>query len=172
MAKEIHPMDQIMKAFEKATGFEPTKKPKRVYVASSWRNLLQQGVVMTLRAAGFEAYDFREPVPGEDGFRWKEIDPEWQSWTPDRYREALSHPVAEAGFRRDADAMDWADCCVLVLPCGRSAHIEAGYMAGRGKPVWVLAVEPCEPELMYKLCKPGGLVTSVVELLGAMGVKD
>jgi nucleoside 2-deoxyribosyltransferase len=68
--------------------------------------------------------------------------------------------------------MDWADCCVLVLPCGRSAHIEAGYMAGRGKPVWVLAVEPCEPELMYKLCKPGGLVTSVVELLGAMGVKD
>lgn len=29
--------------------------------------------------------------------------------------------------------MKWADTCVLALPCGRSAHLEAGWMSGAGK---------------------------------------
>ena len=44
-----------------------------------------------------------------------------------------------------------ADVCVLVLPCGRSAHTEAGGMAGAGKKVIVYIPEMLEPELMYKL---------------------
>lgn len=41
--------------------------------------------------------------------------------------------------------------CLLVLPCGRSAHTEAGWMAGMGKRVIVYIPEMQEPELMYKL---------------------
>ena len=37
------------------------------------------------------------------------------------------------------------------LPCGRSAHTEAGWMAGAGKRVIVFIPEMVEPELMYKL---------------------
>ena len=44
-----------------------------------------------------------------------------------------------------------ADACVLVLPCGRSAHTEAGWMAGAGKVVVAYIPEMAEPELMYKL---------------------
>jgi hypothetical protein len=47
--------------------------------------------------------------------------------------------------------MTSCDTCVLVLPCGRSAHTEAGWFAGRGKKVIVYLPERQEPELMYKL---------------------
>lgn len=50
------------------------------------------------------------------------------------------------------DGMEWADVCVLVLPCGRSAHLEAGWFAGKGKPVFVLTQDGEEPELMAKMC--------------------
>jgi hypothetical protein len=49
------------------------------------------------------------------------------------------------------EALQQADTCVLVLPCGRSAHTEAGWMAGAGKRVIVFIPEMVEPELMYKL---------------------
>ena len=38
-----------------------------------------------------------------------------------------------------------------MLPCGRSAHTEAGWMAGAGKKVIAYNPEKEDPELMYKL---------------------
>ena len=43
-------------------------------------------------------------------------------WTPDEYKRQLMHPKAEAQFKNDIEAMRSCDACVLVLPCGRSAH--------------------------------------------------
>ena len=43
------------------------------------------------------------------------------------------------------------NACLLVLPCGRSAHTEAGWMKGAGKKVIVYIPEMQEAELMYKL---------------------
>lgn len=143
------------------------KRAKRsIYVASSWRNPHQPAIVEVLRGAGHEVYDFRNP-PGGTGFQWSAIDPDWQQWTPDHYRQALSHSVAEAGFKSDFDAMFWADTCVLVLPCGRSAHIEAGWMAGAGKDVFILQLAKEEPELMYLMTN--GIAISVDELLEWLG---
>jgi hypothetical protein len=36
-------------------------KPSYVYVASSWRNEMQADVCATLKAAGIEHYDFKNP---------------------------------------------------------------------------------------------------------------
>ena len=48
--------------------------------------------------------------------------------------------------------MQAADFCVLLLPCGRSAHSEAGWMKGKGKKVFVLDMsERPTPELMYQM---------------------
>lgn len=129
---------------------EMRMSPCKIYVASSWRNEFQPGVVQLLRELGHEAYDFRNP-PQRSGFAWSDIDPNWESWTTAQYREALHHPVAEAGFLSDFNGMQWADVCLLVLPCGRSAHAEAGAMAGEGKKVFVYSPSPQEPELMYRL---------------------
>ena len=123
----------------------------KIYVASSWRNQFQPQIVSLLREAGHSAYDFRNPGPERHGFGWEELNEKWKEWTPDQFRRALEHPIANAGFKSDFEAMQWADACVLILPCGRSAHSEAGYMAGQQKPVHVLMLDRQEPELMYKM---------------------
>lgn len=123
---------------------------RRIYVASSWRNELQPEVVMALRADGHVVYDFKNPRPFNTGFKWSEIDPNWEQWTPAEYRAALDHPVAQRGFASDFDAMKWADTFVLVLPCGRSAHLELGWAAGQGKQTLIL-LDKMEPELMVKM---------------------
>jgi hypothetical protein len=121
----------------------------RIYVASSWRNTLQPNVVSILREAGHSVYDFRNPPNGVKGFAWSEIDEAWQSWTADQYVKLLTtHPTAALGYQNDMRAMEWADTCVLVLPCGRSAHLEAGWFAGRGKRCIILTRNGEEPELM------------------------
>ena len=123
----------------------------RIYVASSWRNQYFPDVVTRLREAGHEVYDFRNPPHGGTGFHWTDIDPKAPEWTFAQYAEGLHHPLAERQFQADIDALNWADTCVLVLPCGRSAHAEAGWMAGAGKRVVAYIPEMVEPELMYKL---------------------
>lgn len=129
------------------------KKQMKIYVASSWRNEYQQQVVAELRNAGFEVYDFKHPAEGNVGFHWSDIDKNWQNWTTDQYRAALGHDHAQFGFNRDFDAMKNADACVLVLPCGKSAHLEAGWMKGAGRKVVAFIPPGCkiEPELMYNL---------------------
>jgi len=145
-----------------------------VYVASSWRNVIQPGIVHILRRCGLEAYDFRNPSPNDDGFRWSEIDPEWQFWSPEQYRVALDHPIALRGFGLDFSAMRAADACVLVLPAGRSASIEAGYFVGAGKPLHVLLSPGIEPELMFRMAlESGGLITGDIwEIVEALGGKE
>ena len=123
----------------------------RIYVASSWRNKFYPDVVKRLREEGHEVYDFRNPPHGGHGFRWTEIDAKAQEWSFSQYSEGLHHPLAERQFAADLEAMEWADTCVLVLPCGRSAHTEAGWFAGAGKRVIAYIPEMVEPELMYKL---------------------
>lgn len=137
----------------------------KIYVASSWRNNEQPGIVKALREAGHEVYDFKNPAPGNNGFHWSEIDPNWKDWTPDQYLNGLLHPVAQSGFKSDFDAMKNADMGVLVLPSGRSAHIEAGYFVGSGKPL-VIMVAPGEPELMYLMANT--VVSTLTDLLEAV----
>jgi len=134
----------------------------KIYVASSWRNKYQRVVVETLREEGFEVYDFKNPKVGNIGFSWSEIDPDWMGWTREQFKKALNHPIAEAGYNLDFKAMEEADICVLVLPSGRSAHTEAGWMKGVGKKVFVFIPESQEPELMYKIYD--GIITDFCDL--------
>lgn len=122
-----------------------------IYVASSWRNEYQPRVVEVLRENGFEVYDFRHPVAGDDGFSWGDIASKWLDWTVDEYVEGLQHPLARGGFAMDMDALQRAEAVLLVLPCGRSAHLEAGWAKGAGKKVVAYIPILPEPELMYKM---------------------
>ena len=137
----------------------------KIYVASSWRNVIQPAVVKILRAVGHEVYDFRNPRPDDHGFHWSEIDPDWQDWTAKEFRQALNHPIAQAGFESDMDGLEACEVCVLLLPCGRSAHLEAGWAAGAGKRLVILIAEGCEPELMYRMAEIATTVEELVERL-------
>lgn len=122
-----------------------------IYVASSWRNPYYEVVVKRLRQEGFPIYDFRNPPHGGNGFHWTNVDKNAPNWTFKEYEEGLRHPLAERQFAADLEALQQADTCVLVLPCGRSAHTEAGWMTGAGKRVIAYIPEMVKPELMYKL---------------------
>jgi hypothetical protein len=123
----------------------------RVYLASSWRNERQPEAVRVLRAAGHEVYDFRNPEHGLGGFHWSDLDPDWKTWSPARYRaHLLMSPIAAQGYLTDFRAMKWCDVCVLLMPCGRSAHLELGWCAGAGKRT-IICLSDGEPELMNLL---------------------
>lgn len=152
----------------------------RIYLASSWRNTSQPRVLAALRGAGHEVYDFRNPKPGDQGFSWRQVG-YTSPWAPGdgqpgdvtladlaQYRTALDHPRAREGFASDFGAMQWADTFVLLLPCGRSAHLEAGWGVGAGKRVHVLlSTEKFEPELMYLMCH--GVHTELHRLILTLG---
>ena len=159
LLQRLHDIDEGAALIEELDKATPTTDEKalreachrRIYVASSWKNDEQPGIVRLLRSAGHEVYDFRHPREGDDGFSWSEIDPAWKDWTPEQYIKALSHPAALRGFGLDWSAMEWADTGVLVLPCGKSAHLEAGYFVGAGKSLYILMLDQDTPELMYKM---------------------
>ncbi|OGV36177.1 MAG: hypothetical protein A2020_12290 [Lentisphaerae bacterium GWF2_45_14] len=123
----------------------------KIYVASSWRNALQPIAVGALRKAGHEVYDFRHPALGNYGFKWSEIDPDWQKWNNKQYKAALNHDIAQAGYDSDFAAMQWADAFVGVMPFGRSASMEMGWAAGNKKLTIFYLIEHMEPELMVKM---------------------
>lgn len=149
-----------------------------IYVASSWRNYMQSGVIHTLRAAGLDCYDFKNPEGGT-GFAWSQVK---EGTTPgirakgsdletaEDYLQMIAHPIARAGFEADYAAMQKADTFVMVLPCGKSAHLELGWAIGAGKRTAVLLEDPVEPELMYLAVDY--LTTSLLDLLGWLGVED
>lgn len=164
--------------------------PNYVYVASSWRNPMQPAVIQTLRAAGIDCYDFRNPEGGT-GFSWREVKtdtPSAATGTPgrretggikakgsdwenvDEYLRMIEHPRAIEGFNADFEAMQRADTFVMVLPCGKSAHLELGWAVGAGKRTAILLEDPVEPELMYRCADY--LSPSLFDLLGWLGVED
>lgn len=140
-----------------------------VYVASSWRNSYQPAVCATLKAAGIEHYDFRNPEGGT-GFAWSEIDPNWEAWRAEDYIEKLNHPRAIEGFNADMDALKRATHVLLVLPCGRSAHLELGWAVGAGRKTAIWTRDGEEPELMAKMVDL--LTDDLMDVLGWLGVRD
>ena len=141
----------------------------RIYVASSWRNeAKQQATVRALRDAGHVVYDFRNPAPGDTGFGWHQCATPGQLRNPRAFRdEVLTHPVARDAFSQDMNALKAADVTVLVLPCGRSAHLELGYAIGAGQQTVVLLDDPIsEPELMYLACED--ICTSLDEVVALL----
>ena len=152
----------------------------RVYVASSWRNEKQPKVVEALRKEGFDVYDFHNSEPDDQGFHWSEIDLKWKEWTPEQFVEALKHPLAYTAYKKDFVAMQGSDVLVLVTPCGKSTHLEAGWARGAGKRT-VALLSDGEPELMYNLidhfCTSVGGVVDTLKMIrkaycDAMHIQD
>lgn len=98
----------------------------RIYLASSWRNKSYPSVLAALRAVGHHVYDWRESVEVTDfGLE------------------------AHEAFERDMRFLVAADAVVLLLPAGRSAHLEAGYAAALEKPLLIVDPAYDMTEVMY-----------------------
>lgn len=149
-AKVLSPTEYLFSeyCFRHSQLHKQYNRDMKIYLASSWRNGYYVKALEILRARGFEVHDFRDP---SRHFLWSDISPDWEKWSTKEYIEALRNPIADVGYFRDKDGLDTSTICILLLPCGRSAHIEAGYMKGQGKRVYALIPEKIEPELMYRV---------------------
>ena len=57
-------------------------------------------------------------------------------------------------FRFDQKNLDASDTVVMLMPAGKSAHLELGYSIGRGAEGFVLFdVEADRWDVMYRFCK-------------------
>lgn len=126
----------------------------KIYLASSWNNNKQPLAVKKLRDIGHSVYDFRNPNGRKDRSVWEDIgytNIQVKRMNKNVFKEALRKKQTKDRFQDHHKAMLEADICILLLPCGKSAHIEAGYMAGNGKRVFVMDLQNTmtQAELMY-----------------------
>ena len=144
-----------------------------IYVIGSLRGPRVPEVANQLRAAGHEVFDdWYAAGPEADDY--------WQKYEENKghnYREALDGYSARDVYNFDKSHLDRNDIAVLVLPAGKSGHLELGYMIGSGKQGFILFdddVENCRWDVMYqftreqKLDDKVGVCFSVEELLAAI----
>lgn len=117
-----------------------------VYIIGSLRNENIPKVAKSLREEGLDVFD-----------DWYSAGPEADDYLRDYYRErglkyseVLSSYSARHIFEFDKKHLDRCDCAVLVLPAGKSGHLELGYVIGRGKPGYILMDgEPERVDIMH-----------------------
>jgi hypothetical protein len=126
-------------------------KPRKIYVASSWRNGIYNRMLLRLRDSGHEVYDFRNPSPGNYGFHWPSSVPKDGIVSGYALKDELGRKNAYNAFLVDKMALDYCDTVVMILPCGNSAHLELGYAIGQRKDTVILFLDTNRIELMYAL---------------------
>lgn len=120
----------------------------KIYLIGSLRNPVIPHLAKEIREkTGQEVFDDWH-YAGPDTDEWWMKDEKVRGRT---FAEALEGKHAEDVFNFDKTNLDDSDVCILVLPAGKSSHIEFGYMRGCGKPGYVLFdKEPERFDLMYK----------------------
>lgn len=123
-----------------------TSKPA-VYIIGSLRNPLIPKIGDIVRSWGYEAFDdwYAAGPTADDS---------WQEYEKARgtsYPQALQNYAARHVFAFDKHHLDRAAAGILVLPAGKSGHLELGYLIGTGKPGFVLFDgEPDRWDVMYQ----------------------
>lgn len=122
----------------------------KIYVASSWKNIFYKSTTSFLQECGHEIMDWQK-----DGFSLPQVtEAPTDKWSGEYYRDTvLQTQRAVDGFQNNLNLMHQAHCCVLLKPCGNSAHLEAGIFAGWGKALHIYIPIWDGPDLMYKAAK-------------------
>ena len=118
----------------------------KIYIASSVKNEKEVlDLAKVLRDHGHQVDAFCEERPGRKVFRESDIK------DIEKYdaKEFLKLPEVRKGFREDKKWIDWSDCIVQLLPCGKSASLELGYGVGSGKLGFIFGkLEPNKVDVM------------------------
>ena len=100
-----------------------------LYIIGSLANDHVPLVARNLRAQGVRVFDdWKSAYKDADQILW-----DYYKTRGYDYREAINSPAARNVFEFDKTNLERSHGCLLVLPAGKSAHLELGYMAGRGR---------------------------------------
>ena len=99
-----------------------------------------------------------------------EADDYWQKYEQARghdLHQALQGNAANHVFAYDRSHLDRCTAAVMLLPTGKSGHLEFGYMIGQGKPGFILLdKEPQRFDVMYRFA--GRVCRDQIELMLAL----
>jgi hypothetical protein len=102
----------------------------KIYLASSWKNAaLVRDIKGMLEAMGHEVDAFCD----DTGKRFVFIFDQLPDVTNHDAVSVLEFPIVQQAFKEDKKWLDWSEAVLLILPSGKSAHLEAGYAKGQGK---------------------------------------
>jgi len=122
-----------------------------IYLIGSLRNPRVTEIAQILRQQGHDVFDdWMAAGPEADDY--------WQKYEIARghnYKEGLDGYAAKHVYNFDKHHLDRCDMAVLLLPAGKSGHLELGYVIGSGKPGYILfdGYEPERWDVMYQFAK-------------------
>lgn len=124
-----------------------------IYLIGSLRNTRVPELAIELRKHGHEVFDdWYSAGPEADDY--------WQKHAKQRgetYHDALHGYHAEDVFLFDKRHLDRCDTVVLLMPAGKSGHLELGYAIGSGKRGFVcFDTEPDRFDVMYRFAIESG----------------
>jgi hypothetical protein len=139
----------------------------KIYIASSWKNEAKAKVLASLLLLwGHEVDCFCDASTGRYVFHFSEVGPVDQI---DAISFLQDERVQKA-FIEDKKHIDWSDAVVMLHPCGKSSHLEAGYAKGSGKLLFMIGDFPKgEFDVMYGFAD--GIFRELDELKNALGVR-
>ncbi len=118
-----------------------------VYVIGALGNQDIIPFTIELEAQGLNPFsEWHTPGPEADSYLLKYA--KARGWS---YKQALNSYAAKQVYQFDKEHIDRCPAAVLLAPAGRSAHLELGYVIGKGKRGYIYF--PTEPErfdVMYQ----------------------
>ncbi len=131
-----------------------------MYLIGSLRNPKIPEIAKRLRDAGIEVFDdwYAAGEKADDAWR------EYEIGRGHTYKEALEGWAANHVFEFDRDHIRRADAGLLVLPAGKSGHLELGAMLGMGKRGYILLDSPDRWDVMYKFAKVTDDLEEVIKI--------
>lgn len=106
---------------------------KSVYIIGSLRNEKIPLVGNLLRENGYDAFDDWYGAGHEADDRWRD----YENLRGRHHKDAMFGYAAKHTFAFDKHHLDRCDLAVLVMPAGKSGHLELGYFVGSGKPGFI-----------------------------------
>jgi hypothetical protein len=122
-----------------------------LYLIGSLRNPEIPRIASELRGVGVDVFDdwYAAGPHADDSWR------DYEKQKGVSYKEALNGYAAKHVFSFDHHHLNRVDGAILVLPAGRSGHMELGYISGLGKRSYVLLDDPERWDVMYQFAKDG-----------------
>lgn len=131
----------------------------QIYLIGSLRNANVPKTAEQIRKLGFRVFDdwFAAGEHADDAWR------DYEQAKGNSFAQALEGPAANNVFEFDYRNIDASNAVMLVLPAGKSGHLEFGYCVRANKPA-VILLEGQDAERFDVMYRFAGLVTrDVVE---------
>lgn len=122
-----------------------------LYLIGSLRNPEIPVIANELRSVGVDVFDDWYAAGPHADDCWRD----YEKGRNHSYRTALQGHAARHVFDFDHHHLRRVDGALLVLPAGRSGHMELGHASGLGKKAYVLLDNPERWDVMYQFAKDG-----------------